>query len=107
MTGARSDDRDLVERAGALFTQRVHEVPANRWQSETPCDGWDIRDLVNHVVAEHLWVPELLGGASVDELGHRYEGDVVGPDPVAAWDAAWAASRAAWAAVDDDAQVGL
>ena len=106
-TTTEHDDRAIFERAGAHFTQRVHEVPDDAWGAPTPCSEWDVRALVNHMVAEHLWVPDLLGGSTVDEVGDKYDGDVVGDDPVAAWDAAWAASRAAWAAVDEHATVEL
>jgi len=101
------DDRVTFERAGALFTQRVHEVPHDAWDAPTPCSDWDVRALVNHMVSEHLWVPDLLGGATVAQVGDQYEGDVVGDDPVRAWDAAWAASRSAWAVVDEDGTVEL
>jgi uncharacterized protein (TIGR03086 family) len=106
-TTTRGDDRAVFERAGALFTQRVHEVLDTAWTAPTPCDGWNVRDLVNHLVAEHRWVPDLLGGATVGEVGTRHDGDVVGSDPVGAWDSAWARSSAVWADVDEDGIVGL
>lgn len=64
-TDTEHDDGTVFERAGALFTQRVHEVPDDAWDSPTPCPKWDVRALVNHMVSEHLWVPDLLGGARV------------------------------------------
>ncbi|MEV6208480.1 TIGR03086 family metal-binding protein [Kitasatospora sp. NPDC051914] len=68
------------------------------WQDPTPCTEWTVRDLVNHLTAEHLWVPPLLEGRTVAEIGDRFDGDVLGDDPVAAWTAAAEASRAAFAA---------
>ena len=55
-----------------------------------------MRDLVNHLVGEHLWAAHLLRGESLDEVGDRYDGDLVGEDPVAAWSAAEASSSTAW-----------
>lgn len=105
---ARADSaRELLPVAGAEFTARVHAVPADAWHAPTPCTEWDVRDLVNHVVGEHLWAPHLLRGETVEEVGDRYDGDVVGADPVAAWDDAWSASSAAWAAASDDQDVHL
>jgi uncharacterized protein (TIGR03086 family) len=102
-----SNDRAVIDQAGNHFARLVREVPDDVWTAPTPCTEWDVRALVNHVVAEHLWVPPLLGGVSIEEVGSKYDGDVLGDDPVGASDAAWAASRAAWAAVDEDSTVEL
>ena len=104
---AQYDDRTIFERAGARFTDRVHEVPDDAWGAPTPCSEWDVRALVHHMVWEHLWAQDLVGGSTIEEVGDKYDGDVLGTDPVAAWDAAWAASSASWAAVAEDATVEL
>ncbi len=97
----------MFERAGALFSQRVGEVTDDAWTAPTPCEAWTVRDLVNHLVAEHRWAPDLLGGATVDEIGDKYDGDLVGADPAAAWEKTWAASSAAWSDVDEATTVML
>lgn len=82
------------------LTRLVHRVgPPDdaAWQRPTPCTDWSVRDLVNHLTSEQLWAPELLAGRTVAEVGDRFDGDVLGADPVAAWDAAIAASSAAFA----------
>src|SRR5215467_5648602 len=43
----------------------VAGIPADRWQSATPCDGWDVRALLNHLVAGNLWAAELAAGAPI------------------------------------------
>ncbi|PBC71275.1 uncharacterized protein (TIGR03086 family) [Streptomyces sp. TLI_235] len=68
------------------------------WQAPTPCTDWTVRDLVGHLTSEHLWVPPLLEGRTVAEVGDRFDGDVLGDDPVAVWTAAAEGSRAAFAA---------
>ncbi|MET8682041.1 TIGR03086 family metal-binding protein [Streptomyces sp. NPDC004647] len=55
-----------------------------------------MHDLVNHIVGEHLWAPLLLAGATVAEVGDRFDGDVLGNDPVKAWDRAQRESNAAF-----------
>ncbi len=97
----------LVPAALDRFSALVHAVPPDRWDAPTPCEAWTVRDLVNHVTAEHLWAPHLLAGETLEQVGDRYDGDVLGDDPVAAWDAAAAASRAAWLAVDPTREVHL
>lgn len=99
--------RELLPRAVDGFGQRVHEVPAGAWGNGTPDEEWTVRDLVGHLVSEHLWAVALLDGATTDEVGDRFDGDVLGGDPVAAWDTAIGASLARWADTDDDALVHL
>jgi len=97
--GAAADDvAALYGRALDEFGRRVHAVRADQWGCPTPCKDWEVRNLVNHLVAEQLWVPPLLAGATVAELGDTFAaGDLLGADPVAAWDAASAAARSAFA----------
>jgi uncharacterized protein (TIGR03086 family) len=81
-------------------TRLVHRAGAGGpevWENPTPCTQWSVRDLVNHLTAEQLWAPELLAGRSLTDVGDRFDGDVLGEDPVAAWDAGIAAALAAFA----------
>ncbi|NUK07310.1 TIGR03086 family protein [Streptomyces lunaelactis] len=83
----------------ALFTERVHAVGADQWDAPTPCTDWSVRDLVNHLTAEQLWVPPLVTeGAGIEDIGDAYDGDVLGRKPKATWDAASRAARKAFAA---------
>ncbi|MGW0533178.1 TIGR03086 family metal-binding protein [Streptomyces sp. NPDC003032] len=80
-----------------LFTDRVHAVRADQWGAPTPCTDWTVRDLVNHLTSEQLWVPPLVrDGATVEAVGDTFDGDLLGPDPAASWDTAATASRAAF-----------
>ncbi|MFD3521095.1 TIGR03086 family metal-binding protein [Streptomyces sp. NPDC058653] len=93
------DDRllDRHREALDLFTDRVHAVRADQWDAPTPCSAWSVRDLVNHLTSEQLWVPPLVsGGRTVAQVGRAFDGDVLGDDPVAAWDRAAAGARAAF-----------
>ncbi|MFD4568355.1 TIGR03086 family metal-binding protein [Streptomyces sp. NPDC058475] len=82
-----------------LFGDRVHAVRDDQWNAPTPCTDWSVRDLVNHLVGEQLWVPPLLrDGATVEEIADTYDGDVLGSDPAASWDASARACRETFAA---------
>lgn len=103
MADDASDAIFLLDGAFEAFGAKVHGVPADRWAAPTPCTEWSVRDLVNHVVSEHLWVPHLLRGETIADVGDRYEGDVLGDDPVGAWDRASAASARAWRELESPA----
>ncbi|MDH6108972.1 uncharacterized protein (TIGR03086 family) [Kitasatospora sp. MAP12-15] len=90
----------LYNEALASFGRRVHLVAANQWSVPTPCVAWSVYDLVNHLTAEQLWVPELLMGATLTEVGDRFHGDVLGGGlsrPADGWTAAANAAREAFA----------
>jgi uncharacterized protein (TIGR03086 family) len=92
---------------GALdrFSERVHEIPVPRWDASTPCADWSVRDLVGHVTGEQLWAPHLLRGETIEEVGDRYGGDVLGADPIATWDAAAAEAGRAWETLAQEGQL--
>ncbi|GIJ24612.1 TIGR03086 family metal-binding protein [Micromonospora lutea] len=71
-------------RSLAEFTERVEQVHPGQWSATTPCPGWDVRTLVNHVVSEERWSVPLLAGRTVEQVGDRYGGDQLGGDPVEA-----------------------
>ncbi|MFE0690162.1 TIGR03086 family metal-binding protein [Streptomyces xiamenensis] len=87
---------EAYERALAGFDRRVRLVGAGQWDAPTPCAQWSVRDLVNHVTGEQLWAPHLLRGETLTEVGDRYDGDVLGDDPVAVWERAAREARTAF-----------
>ncbi|HEY2762500.1 MAG TPA: TIGR03086 family metal-binding protein [Pseudonocardiaceae bacterium] len=93
-------DMTLSRYATALaeFGHRVQAVRPGQWYDPTPCTEWDVRALVNHLVTEQLWAPLLLDGATLGDVGDRFDGDQLGDDPVATWRTAAAAARDAFSA---------
>jgi uncharacterized protein (TIGR03086 family) len=73
-------DDALLAKAIERFQRHLDGV-GDRWSAPTPCADWDVRTLANHVVGELLWVPPLLEGATIAEVGDRFDGDVLGADP--------------------------
>jgi uncharacterized protein (TIGR03086 family) len=97
----------LLPVAAEEFGKRVHAVTPDAWDRPTPASEWTVRDIVNHLVGEHLWAPELLGGARMSDVGDRFDGDVLGNDPVRAWDEAIYRSLTAWGTTPPDRIVHL
>jgi uncharacterized protein (TIGR03086 family) len=86
-----SDVADRYRRLSEAFAARIATVPADRWDSPSPCDGWTARDVVRHVVDSQARFLQLVGRE-------------IGPLPAVADDpaGAWAAARAAMQADLDD-----
>lgn len=100
------DAAEIYRRSAAEFGARVHAV-GDRWDARTPCPDWGARELVNHLVNEERWTPPLLGGSTIAEVGDRFDGDLLGSDPVGTFDEAAAAALAAVERVDLDGIVHL
>lgn len=82
------DVPDLHQRASREFAERLRQVSDDQWDRPTPCSDWDVRALAHHLVYENVWTPPMMEGATVAEVGDRFEGDLLGDDPKAAFDAA-------------------
>lgn len=101
MTLGRGPVTSLIDLHGTAmeeFDRRVKAVRLTDWALPTPCSDWDVHDLVDHLTTEQLWVPHLLGGARVEDLGDRFDGDNLGEEPLATWTVAAREARTAWLA---------
>ena len=83
-------------RAVEFYADRLNGVRHDQWDDPTPCAEWTVRGLANHVTYESLWTVPLMEGATIEEVGDRFEGDVLGTDPIGA---GLTAARAAVASV--------
>ena len=90
------DVNTLYHRTVESWADRVNAVKEDQWGDPTPCREWTVRDLANHVTYENLWTVPLMEGATIEEVGTRFDGDVLGADPVGA---ALTAARQAIASV--------
>lgn len=74
-----SEISDRYRRVAGRFTERADEVPDGAWDLPAPCEGWDARDVVRHLVE---WVPAFFDAAGGPTLP---TGPSVDDDPVGAW----------------------
>jgi len=91
---------ELHRRACDELTSRLRTVRADQWHLPTPCQQWDVRQLVAHVVSEALWTVPLMKGLTIAEIGDGFGGDVLNDDPLAEWEAASAAAVRAVESLD-------
>jgi uncharacterized protein (TIGR03086 family) len=76
----------------------VRGIRVDQMGDPTPDDDWDVRTLLNHLIAGNFWAAELTSGKTIEEVGDRLDGDLVGNDPVAAWEPSAKAAAAAFEA---------
>lgn len=97
MQSGITDEFEALDRARAEFEKRLRAVGDGQWDQPTPCEGWTVRDLVQHVVGADRMSKLLLSGAEAVEAVQAMVGDeVLGDDPVASFNAAADALRTAF-----------
>jgi uncharacterized protein (TIGR03086 family) len=83
-----SDVNDLYRRATQHFGDLIKQVKDEQWEASTPCPDWTVRELANHVIGENRWVPPLMEGKTIEDVGNALDGDLLGNDPGSEWDSA-------------------
>jgi uncharacterized protein (TIGR03086 family) len=86
--------RRALDATGAI----VAGIGPGQWSRPTPCEGWDVRHLTNHLVSGNFWAAELAAGKTIEEVGDRLDGDVLGDDPADAYGRSAAVAAAAFEA---------
>jgi uncharacterized protein (TIGR03086 family) len=99
----RAELLERFQRAQAQFTDRVDAVEPGQWDVVV-LPGWTAADLVAHVTADQLAVPHLLAGGTPDTRPRTSPDELLGDDPLTAWEDAADAALTAWAR--DDALTG-
>ncbi len=69
---------DLADPVIAAITIEQLSLP-------TPCSGWNVQALLNHIYNELAWVPELLAGKTIAQVGDALDGDLIGTDLHRSW----------------------
>lgn len=92
------DIAEVHTRALGATRGYVAGVQDSQWGAPTPCEDWDVRTLVNHVVSGNEWAAALAAGWTIDEVGDRLDGDILGDDPLEAYDASAERAGAAFRA---------
>jgi uncharacterized protein (TIGR03086 family) len=92
----------------------VARISPDQWDRTMPPDfavrGGDgvptLRQVINYHAYDDAWVPDMLAGRTMDEAGSaKFDGDLLGDDPVSRFDAIVAAACDASARVTDLEQV--
>jgi uncharacterized protein (TIGR03086 family) len=80
---------DLPEVHARALDHARHAVAGigdDQWTVVSDCEDWTVRELVNHIVTGNYWAAELGSGLTIEQVGDRLDGDVLGTDPLRAYD---------------------
>jgi uncharacterized protein (TIGR03086 family) len=92
---------DLAEahRAALANTRLIIDaVTADQLHAPTQCDEWDVEELIHHIVYGNWWVSPLVAGETIEQVGDRFEGDLLGDNFAAAYAASSDAAAGAFLA---------
>ncbi|MGQ0805758.1 MAG: TIGR03086 family metal-binding protein [Actinomycetota bacterium] len=87
---------ELHDEALASTRHYVAGIGTDQWKAPSLCEGWDVRELVNHIVSGNYWAGELARGKTIEEVGDRLAGDILGDDPLGEYDTSSGAASAAF-----------
>ncbi len=93
MGTVQGDPVDWFRRALAWGSRAVAGVRADQWNGPTPCSEWDVRRLVNHMVGNNIWYAGTMRG--IDTNDGPDQQDLLGNDPVGAYEQSMADAQAA------------
>lgn len=82
------DPKELFRRSISSAEHCIRLVQDDELPNATPCTDWNLHDLIGHLVYELMWLPEIVDGKTIKEVGDRFDGDLLGHDIQAAWDRA-------------------
>ncbi|MGH3930838.1 MAG: hypothetical protein ACRDTF_12770 [Pseudonocardiaceae bacterium] len=88
----------------------IQQIKDDQWTMPMPADfatrqtdrTMTLREIVNYHAYDEAWVPDMLAGRTMDEVGHdKFDGDLLGADPKAAFAALVDTACAAASELDD------
>jgi uncharacterized protein (TIGR03086 family) len=80
------DAFETLDRSRIEFRRVLAGVTHEHWELPTPCDEWDVRELVNHVLGGNVRYTMLLHGAGPAEVAATRSLDHIGANALASFD---------------------
>jgi uncharacterized protein (TIGR03086 family) len=72
---------NVLQAQGAALqnTQAIVDmITVDQLHLPTPCEDWDVEMLIHHIVYGNWWVAPLVKGETIEQIGDRFEGDILG-----------------------------
>lgn len=79
------DPKVLFKKGLEQASATIKCVERRYFKNPTPCTDWNCQNLLNHMLYELSWVPDVLAGKTIAQVGTRYNGDLLGKNHIANW----------------------
>jgi len=83
--------KELFLQADAALRSVIDRIPAEQLDQPAPAE-WSmtpnptLRDILAAHARDEAWVPDVLLGRTIEDAGGTYDGDLLGDDPIVAYD---------------------
>jgi hypothetical protein len=74
------------------LTKVVDQIKDSQWDMRMPPEfatraknSVTLREIINYHAYDDIWVPDTLAGKTIEEVGKKYDGDLLSDDPKASW----------------------
>ena len=79
-------EQDVFILADQALKAVVDQIRDDQWDLVVPDDmtrkpGITLRELINYHAYDDAWVPDVLAGRTIEEVGDKYAGDLLGDHP--------------------------
>ncbi len=104
------DERRIFVLADQALQRVVDQIGDGQWQMNMPAEFQrrqtdkpvTLREIINYHAYDDAWVPDMLAGSTMAEVGQdKFQGDLLGDDPKASFAALVAQACAAVQGLDD------
>ena len=66
-------------------TKIISKIRTSDFGRSTPCSDWNVKQLAAHLLYELSWVSDIVTGKTIDEVGDKYDGNLVGINLFNSW----------------------
>lgn len=101
------NSKKLYLYALSVASSVVEQVRPDQMDLPTPDSEWSVHDLLQHIVYELAWIADIVAGRTVEEVGDKYDGELLAGDPAQAWKHYEVLARDAIETCDDQATAHL
>lgn len=83
---------EIFEASEQALTKVVSQIKPDQWEMTMSPEfrtrkagPATLREIINYHAYDDAWVPETLAGKTIEEVGAKYDGDLLGDDLKSAW----------------------
>jgi uncharacterized protein (TIGR03086 family) len=83
-------EQDVFGLAQKGLKDVIDQIKDDQWDMKMPADftrgkDYTLRDIINYHTYDDAWVTETLVGKTIEEVGKKWDGDLLGDDPKASY----------------------